>query len=84
MWPQMPVAHVPAQHILFIDNECRAGGGITIGSEGSGGVHNVSFENIFYNSSASESGAKRRGPSGPDMKTQPRVLNTRGVSFFFK
>ena len=67
---EMPVAHVPAQHILFIDNECRAGGGITIGSEGSGGVHNVTFENIFYNSSASEAGAARRGPSGPDMKSQ--------------
>ena len=47
-----------------------AGGGITIGSEGSGGVHNITFQNIFYNSAASESGAARRGPSGPDMKSQ--------------
>ena len=61
----MPVTHVPTQHVLFIDNECRAGGGITIGSEGSGGVHNITFENIYYNSAASESGAARRGPSGP-------------------
>ena len=36
----MPVVHVPSEHILFTDNECRAGGGITIGSEGSGNVTN--------------------------------------------
>jgi hypothetical protein len=30
----MPLAHIPSKHILFTDNECRAGGGITIGSEG--------------------------------------------------
>lgn len=44
--------------------------GITIGSEGSGGVNNVTFQNIRYNSAASEAGAKRRGPGGPNMKTQ--------------
>ena len=37
---EMPVLHVPSEHILFTDNECRAGGGITIGSEGSGNVTN--------------------------------------------
>ena len=37
---EMPVVHVPSEHILFTDNECRAGGGITIGSEGSGNVTN--------------------------------------------
>ena len=30
----------------------------------------VTFQNIFYNSAASESGAKRRGPGGPNMKSQ--------------
>ena len=37
--------------------------GITIGSEGSGGVNNITFQNIFYNSAASEAGAKRRDDS---------------------
>ena len=69
------MVHIPSEHILFIDNECRAGGGITIGSEGSGNVSNVTFANTFYNSSASESGAKRRGPSGPDMKSQRGMVS---------
>ena len=30
----------------------------------------MTFQNIFYNSAASESGAKRRGPGGPNMKSQ--------------
>jgi len=43
----MPVVHVPSEHILFTDNECRAGGGITIGSEGSGNVTNGELRRAF-------------------------------------
>ena len=39
--------------ILIEDCEIRSGHGITLGSEMSGGIRNVTFRNIFYNPAAS-------------------------------
>ena len=42
-------AGVPSENILFEDCEIRSGHGLTLGSEMSGGVRNVTYRNIFYN-----------------------------------
>jgi polygalacturonase len=72
-------AGVPSENILFEDCEIRSGHGLTLGSEMSGGVRNVTYRNIFYNASASCAnadphdcgGAKpHSNPGGAHFKTQ--------------
>jgi polygalacturonase len=72
-------AGVPSENILFEDCEIRSGHGLTLGSEMSGGVRNVTYRNIFYNASASCTNADPRNcgaakphsdPGGVHFKTQ--------------
>ena len=39
----------PTRDVIFRNNTLGRGGGLTIGSEGSGGVYNVSYENLTLN-----------------------------------
>lgn len=39
----------PTRDVIFRNNSLGRGGGLTIGSEGSGGVYNVSYENLTLN-----------------------------------
>jgi polygalacturonase len=62
----------PTENILWTDNEVRNGHGLTLGSDASGGVRNVTFRNIFLNGLGGPQAPGKRGciVGGPHFKTQ--------------
>ena len=58
-------AAVPSENITFENCEIRSGHGMTLGSEMSGGIRNVTYRNIFYNAAASSTNADPRDPGPP-------------------
>ena len=58
-------AGVPSENVLFEDCEVRSGHGLTLGSEMSGGIRNVTYRNIFFNTAASSTNADPRDPGPP-------------------
>ena len=64
-------AGVPSENIIFEDCEIRSGHGLTLGSEMSGGVRNVTYRNIFYNASASCVNADPRNCGGAKPHSNP-------------
>merc|ERR1719454_741966 len=62
----------PTENILWTDNEVRNGHGLTIGSDASGGVRNVTYRNIFLNGLGGPQAPGKRGAAvgGPHFKTQ--------------
>lgn len=62
----------PTENILWTDNEVRNVHGLTIGSDASGGVRNITYRNIFLNGLGGPQAPGKRGAvvGGPHYKTQ--------------
>ena len=63
--------HMPSQNVLFEDIEVRNGHGLTLGSEASGGMKNITYRNIFINGLG--------GPQAPGRRRKPGAVG--GIHF---
>lgn len=62
---------LPSQNVLFENIEVRNGHGLTLGSEASGGMKNITFRNIFINGLG--------GPQAPGRRSKPGAVG--GIHF---
>ena len=62
---------VPTRDVLFENVEVRNGHGLTLGSEASGGMLNITYRSIFING--------RGGPQAPGLRKRPGAVG--GIHF---